>query len=86
MPFPVYNSGGTVQATPHSVIGRFTATGTTAAVTLTGSAVFTSSTSYQCVATDDNTGSVGLTYTDGSHFTVTAVANNDVISVICMGT
>ena len=85
MPFPVVTNTGTAIATPHSVIGRFTASGTTAAVTLSGSAVFTSNTSYQCVATDDASGSVGLTYTDGSHFTVTAVANGDVISVICMG-
>ena len=82
---PVYNSSGTVQSGAHVVIGRVTSAGTSVAVTFTGSAAFTNSTSYQCVAVDGASGSVGLTYTSGTSFTITSVANTDVISYHCIG-
>jgi hypothetical protein len=81
----VYQSDGTQVSNPHTVIGRVTSTGTSVTVTLTGSAAFTSSTSYQCVASNNHTGSFTVTYVSGSQFTIGAIGWSDTMAYICTG-
>jgi hypothetical protein len=57
-----------------------TSSGTSVTVTLTGSAVFSSATSYQCVASNNHTGSFTVTYTSGSVFVIGAISNGDVMA------
>lgn len=82
---PLYDISGAEQTNPHMVNGSGALTGGTLAVTLTGSAVFTSSTSYVCNP-DDSTGINGIevTYTDGSHFTLTGTGT-DSVRYTCVG-
>lgn len=82
----VVSPSGTLQISPHTVIGSVTLTGSPVAVTLTGSAVFTSSSSYSCAlndATATDTGS-GITYTSGTAFTVAGSGTNT-YRYICVG-
>ena len=81
----VYNAAGTLQSGAHVVIGRNTSTGTTIPITLAGSAAFTSSTSYQCVATSQTASSLNITYTSGTAFTIAGVTNTEVIAWHCIG-
>ena len=86
---PIYNSGGTAVSGVHLVSGQVTlGTGgnPVATVTLSGSAVFTSGTSYACVAMDitashyvsQNTGATGTTFTLNG-------TGGDTVSYICIG-
>lgn len=79
-----YNHSGTQQTAVHMVIDTCTL-GTNCAVTLSGSAVFTSSSSYQCGATDE-TGANAIKFapSSGSAFTLTGTGT-DVLSYICVG-
>lgn len=79
-----YNHSGTKQASPHIVIDTCTL-GTDCAVTLTGSAVFTSSTSYVCVVQDDTAAAATkVVQSSGSAFTITGTGT-DVLRYICLG-
>lgn len=82
---PLYNISGTVQASAHSVKGTCTL-GTNCSVTLSGSAVFSSNTSYDCWARDDTTAAnaVTITRTSGSAIAFTGTGT-DVINFFCTG-
>jgi hypothetical protein len=82
---PLYSTGGTLQASPHLVNGSGSLSGGTLVVTLTGSAVFSSSSSYVC-SPDDSTGINGIevTYTSGSSFTLTGTGT-DSVRYTCVG-
>ncbi len=83
---PIYNSTGTIQNIAHIVQDTVTLSGGTATVTLTGSAVFSSASSYTCVAIDETgTNAVKVTQTSGSSITFTGTGT-DVIRYICIGT
>jgi hypothetical protein len=85
----VYDSSGTLQSGSHIVLGS----GTTAAsgnltVTLTGSAAFTSGTSYQCTVSY-KTGGAGtlsptITSPTGTGFTLKADASK-AVGFMCVG-
>jgi hypothetical protein len=82
---PVYSSNGTQQITPHIVQDTVTLLGGTAVVGLTGAAVFTSASSYSCVAQDDTgQNAVQVTQTSGSSITFTGTGTH-VIRYICVG-
>jgi len=80
-----YNKSGTQQTTCHIVKDSSTLSGGTVTVTLTGSAVFTSSSSYVVIC-EDSTGINGtdVTYTSGSQFVINGTAT-DVIRWIAIG-
>lgn len=82
---PVYNTSGTLQSNAHQVIGSGTATGTALVVTLSGSAIFTSSSSYGCVVDDQGSLPVAITYTSGSSFTITDAGTGNVMRYVCTG-
>ena len=75
----IYNTSGTLYTgNPHAVIGK--SAGGDTVVTLTGSAVFSSSASY-VVTTDDPdllSPGINITYTSGSQFTITGGGSNTV--------
>lgn len=80
----VYNSTGTQQVNSRIVTDSCTL-GTNCAVTLTGSAVFTSSSSYFCAAQDvSSTAATKVAYTSGSQFTITGTGTDN-IRYICVG-
>lgn len=79
-----YNHSGTQQTATHLVQDSCTL-GTDCAVTLTGSAVYTSSTSYTCVCEDDTAiAACKVAQTSGSAFTITGTGT-DAIRYICVG-
>ncbi len=80
----LYNASGTPQLAPHTVVGTCTL-GTNCSVTLTGSAIFTSASSYVCIA-QDQTGifATKVTQTGNNSFTITGNAT-DVIGYSCTG-
>src|SRR5947207_1261792 len=83
---PIYNSSGTIQNIAHIVQDTVTLSGGTATVTLTGSAAFSSASSYTCVAIDETgTNAIKVTQTSGSSITFTGTGT-DVIRYICIGT
>ncbi len=80
----VYNHSGTIEASAH-IVQDSCVLGTNCSVTLAGSAIFTSSTTYTCTANDDSSiSAVGVTQTSGSAvaFTGTGV---DTIRYVCVG-
>mgnify|MGYP001599708365 FL=1 len=80
----IYNKVGTQQTAAHLVQDTCTL-GTDCAVTLSGSAVFTSATSYTCVCEDDSAiAACRVSQTSGTAFTVTGTGT-DVIRYICAG-
>ena len=82
---PVYDASGNFQTSAHVVQGVVTqTTGNGVTVTLSGAAAFTSSSTYQCVASKSLTGSILVSYTSGTSVTFTG-SNNDVIHYICVG-
>ena len=84
---PVYNAAGTAQTGSklHLVEDQVTLAAGSATVTLAGSSVFTSSSSYKCGASDQtNANAVKIAYTSGSQFSVTGTGS-DVISFVCVG-
>lgn len=79
-----YNAAGTQQVSPHITQGTCTL-GTNCSVTLSGSAVFTNSSSYQCSVVDTTAiAAVKFAPTSGSAFTLTGTGT-DVLSYICNG-
>lgn len=86
-----YGATGTQLTNAHLVQTSVTlssGTPSTAVVTLSGSAVFTGSTTYKCALTNESAQAdpVRVTYTDGSHFTVTGPNTvTDNVSVVCIG-
>jgi Collagen triple helix repeat (20 copies) len=89
---PIYNTSGTLKTSQHVVTGTFTMQNTNgpSSVTLTGSAVFTSASTYFCAINDATTAGAQakLVNTSGTAFTLATVgasAKNDVISFICVG-
>ena len=82
---PLYNTSGTLQASPHIVNGSGTLSGGTLAVTFSGAAVFTSSSSYVC-SPDDSTGINGIdvVYSSGTAVTFNGTAG-DSIRFSCVG-
>lgn len=80
-----YDHSGTQQTNAHIVQDTVTLSSGTATVTLTGSAVFTSASSYTCVAEDDSAlNVVKVTQTSGSSITFTGTGT-DVIRYIAIG-
>lgn len=71
---PLYNSGGSLQTAAHSVIGSGSSPGgspNTVDITLSGSAVYSSSSSYTCLCSDtSNPNTCYVTYGSGSIFTL----------------
>jgi hypothetical protein len=82
---PLYNTSGSEQlGTPHTVIGTCTL-GTNCGVTFSGSAVFTSSSNYQCQANDTTaTNAVRVNQTSGSAVTFTGTGT-DGVNFTCTG-
>lgn len=86
-----YNAAGTQQTNLHVVEDSGTLTSaspSTVTVTLTGSAAFTSSSSYNCSVTNKTTQAnpLKISYTDGSHFVVTGPNTvTDSFSFVCVG-
>jgi hypothetical protein len=78
--YPLYNASGTLQTSAHTVIGTATVGTSNVTVTLSGSAVFTSASSYACTYSPESesstNGFVPITYTSGSAF----VINGDTLS------
>ncbi len=80
-----FYTSGTVAPSPHSVFGTCTL-GTNCSVTLTGSAAYSSATSYVCTAVDQTTiAAVQVNQTASNGFTITGNAT-DVIGFTCNGT
>lgn len=84
---PVYNVSGIRQQNPHIVAGRATVPSNgTLVVTLTGSAIFTSATSFICVAVDMTAKNRSPQATQNSGSQITFVANaSDMIQFIMIG-
>jgi hypothetical protein len=89
---PIYDTAGAVKASQHAVTGTFTMPNSNgpSTVTLAGSAVFSSASSYFCALNDATTAGAQakLVTTSGTAFTLATVgasAKNDVISFICFG-
>jgi len=83
---PLYNSGGTEQlGTPHAIADTCTL-GTNCAVTFSGSAAFTSATTYSCSCHDQSTplNACGVNQTAGNAITITGTGT-DVIRYACVG-
>lgn len=86
-----YNAAGAQQTNLHIVEDSGTLTSSspsTVTITLTGSAAFTSSSSYNCSVTNKTTQAnpLKITYTDGSHFVVTGPNTvTDSFSFVCVG-
>lgn len=80
----LYNHSGTQQTVAHIIRDRCTL-GTDCAITLTGSAVFTSSSTYDCTVAD-RTGANAVQFnpTSGSAFTLTGTGT-DTLSYVCVG-
>lgn len=87
----VYNAAGTQQVNPHIVEDRgslSSGTPSTLTVTLSGSAAFTSSSSYNCVPANksNTTDLLKVSYTSGSEFVITGPNTvTDAVSYICVG-
>jgi hypothetical protein len=92
---PVYTQGGAAIATPKVVTGRVIASSeaTSLTIALTGSAVFSSNTSYNCTANVIATKVESdyypvIAYTSGSSFTLrfkATIKKDDRVSFICVG-
>lgn len=80
-----YNAAGTLQTAVHLVRDTGTLVGGTLTVTLTGSAAYTSSSTYTCAA-DDSSGLFGMdvTYTSGSSVTFNG-NSTDTFRYLCVG-
>lgn len=81
---PVMSASGTIQTAGKIVKGRCTL-GTDCSITLTGNAVFTSSSSYECSATDTTAANaIRFNPSSGSAFALTGTGT-DVLSWMCVG-
>jgi hypothetical protein len=83
---PVFNTGGTAITAPHMIYATGALAGGTLAVTLSGSAIYTSSSSYICQPQDTTTpaNAVTVAYTSGTAFTLTGTGT-DAIRYQCVG-
>lgn len=80
-----YNTSGTQQVGAKAVSGSVTLAGGAATVTLSGNAVFTSPTSYQCAPNNNSASNFArISNVSGSSFTVTGTGT-DTIGFICVG-
>jgi len=83
---PVYNNGGTLQTSQHMVWGSGTSSGGGFVVTLSGSAVYSSSSSYVCTVTDISQGAATRWFaTSGTSFTIGTGGSSDQASYVCVG-
>jgi hypothetical protein len=75
------------QTSAHIVTGTASATNSGTVVTLTGSAAFSSSTSYKCALSSQASQNAQdvLTYQSGTQFTITAGQSTHNVSFICVG-
>jgi hypothetical protein len=81
----VYNSSGTISFPTHIVADSVVLSGGTATVTLTGAAVFTDATTYQCTANDVTAANaVKVVKNSGTSITFTGTGT-DIIAYICVG-
>jgi hypothetical protein len=82
----LYDTSGTVQATPHLVTGQISVT-TTATVNLSGSAVYTSSSSYVCTFANTSAyaNSPEFAPQSGSQFYVENAGTTATYKYICVG-
>ena len=86
-PLPVYTSGGTALS-DHIVTGRNSFFSSSATVGLSGSAAFSTATSYACTANDlSSAAAVRVTQTSGSSvtFSITGGGSTDNFSYNCVG-
>lgn len=80
-----YNKSGTQQTNVHLVFGRDALSGGTATITLTGSAAFTSNSTYRCIVGAEGTANASyVTLDSGSQFTLTGTGTDN-IAWICVG-
>jgi len=80
----LYDISGAVQASAHEVVGSCIL-GTSCAVTLTGAAIYSSSTSYTCSAQDQTAAAATkVAQASGSAFTITGTGT-DTIRFLCTG-
>jgi hypothetical protein len=81
----IFNTSGTQLTNGHIVIGAATLSAGSATVTLSGSAVFTSTATYNCSPVDNSAASaVKFAATSGSQFTLTGTGTDTVV-FICVG-
>ena len=81
---PVLTISGAPLVLPHTVVGSCVL-GTSCSVTLTGNAIFTSQTSYQCTVTDQTAASAAkFAPTSGTAFVLTGTGT-DTLSFVCVG-
>jgi hypothetical protein len=87
--YPLYNASGTLQTSAHTVIGTATVSASNVTVTLSGSAVFTSASSYACTYSPESStnGFVPITYTSGSAFVLNGDTSgfDGTVRYICTG-
>ena len=82
---PLYSTAGAAVNAPHMVQGSVTLASGTATVTLAGSAVYTSSSSYTCTANDMTTANaVKVSQGSGTSITFTGTGT-DVVQFSCVG-
>jgi hypothetical protein len=83
---PLYNASGTLQTTPHTVIGSGTLSAGNLTVTLTGSAVFSSLSSYVCNGNDTGGSAIAVSTQNqsGSSFKIFGTLT-DTVSYTCTG-
>jgi hypothetical protein len=83
---PVYNATGAIQAPAHAVITSCVLSLGACVITFTGSAIFTSATTYTCVGTDQSSTDTlsAVSNTSGSAIRVIG-SLSDTIRVICGG-
>lgn len=82
---PLYSTSGTLVSGPHMVTGSVALAAGTATVTLSGSAAYTSSTSYACTANDTTAAAaVKVGQTSGTSITFTGTST-DTVQFMCAG-
>lgn len=82
---PLYSTTGTGANAPHMVQGSVALSSGAATVTLSGAAVFSSSTSYICTANDATaTNAVKVSNTSGTQFAL-AGTTTDTVAFVCVG-
>lgn len=85
---PVYNTSGTLQTAQHIVTGSAnTGGGAAVTVTLTGAAIYTSSSTYRCFTTSSSgTGiTFNVTNTAGSSFVISSSGGGILTQFFCIG-
>lgn len=85
-PLSLYGTTGTLQATPHMAIGTSTLVAGTVTITLSGSAVYTSSATYACSANDTGGSAIATSVQNqsGTSFKIFGTLT-DTVSFSCIG-